>query len=136
MEWSALTCSFCGAPPELAFGSDHHRRGGSDDHAGEDEESCRVRRRYHVVGQPADRGIETGVEDRHQQHAAAGPVVQLHQQCAGEEQRDEPDREDYRSRDELLNTPAFLGEMVGHMPERPQQSTYTVSFIGWYRSCQ
>jgi len=55
MEWSASTCSsFGGAPPELAFGGDDHRCGGDDDYAGEDEESCRVRRRHHVIGQLAD----------------------------------------------------------------------------------
>ena len=37
--------------PQLAFGGDDHGGGRKHDHGAEDEESCRVRRRYDVVGE-------------------------------------------------------------------------------------
>jgi hypothetical protein len=35
-----------------------------------------------------DRGVEAGMEDRHQQHPVSSPVVDPHEQGASEEQRD------------------------------------------------
>jgi hypothetical protein len=50
-----------------------------------------------------------------------GAVVEPHEQGAGEEQRDELDGEDDRCRNERLESPAFLSEVVGQVPYRPEQ---------------
>ena len=52
--------------PQLAFGGDDHHRCENNDDAAEDQESCRVRSWYHVIGELADCGIEAGMEDGHQ----------------------------------------------------------------------
>ena len=36
-------------PSQLAFGGDDHRRCEKNDYGAEDQESCRVRRRHHIV---------------------------------------------------------------------------------------
>jgi len=64
-------------------------------------------------------GIEAGVEDRQQQHAATGAVVEPHEDGASKEQRDDLDSEHDGCRYELLDSPAFFGEVVGDVPPRP-----------------
>jgi hypothetical protein len=83
-----------------------------------DQESCCVRRRYHIVGELVDCCIEAGVEDRNQQHAATGAVVEPHEQGAGEEQRDDLDSEYDGCRYQRLDSPALYGEVVGHVPHQ------------------
>src|SRR5215217_7991280 len=61
------------------------------------------------------------MEDRHQQHAERCHVVKPHKQRAGEEQRDEPDNENYGCRDQRLHSPAFFSGVVGHVPHRPRE---------------
>src|SRR3546814_20494133 len=50
-----------------------------------------------------------------------GPVVYPHEQGAGEEQRDELDSKNDRDPSELLEPPAFVGEVVGQVPHRPEK---------------
>jgi hypothetical protein len=41
-------------PAEPAFGGDDHRRCEENDYGAEDQESCCVRRRYHIIGELVD----------------------------------------------------------------------------------
>src|SRR5688572_24358063 len=43
--------SFAWAPPQLALGGDDHHRCEENDHGAEDQESCCVRSRHHIVGE-------------------------------------------------------------------------------------
>ena len=70
------------------------------------------------------------MEDRHQQHAAPRHVVEPHEQGAGKEQRDELNGEDHGSRYQRRDSPAFLGEVVGEMPHRPQERDVQGEFHG------
>ena len=56
-----------------------------NDHGAEDQESCCARRRHYIMRELVESCIEAGVEDRNQQHAATGAVVEPHEQGAGEE---------------------------------------------------
>jgi hypothetical protein len=57
---SRLACFWYGhicVPAEPAFGNDDYRCCEEHDHAAEDQESCGVRRRDHIVGELDDCGI-------------------------------------------------------------------------------
>ena len=58
---------------------------------------------------------------RHEEDTPTRPGVQPHEQRTGEEERHELDHQDDRSRDELLESPPLLTEVVGDVPERPEE---------------
>jgi hypothetical protein len=70
------------------------------------------------------------VEDRHEEHAAAGPRVQPNDQDAGEEQGDELEDEENRRGGDLLDADAFLGEKSGRCQTAQGSATNALSFSG------